>query len=219
MILARITLPAVEAIFGLATPGGLAVFANADHPLLRQLLVEAPGNYHHAQQVGHLAEAGAKALGSDRLLARVGGYLHDIGRVSGPGPCDQRRAQAAEIAATQRFPPHLARIVAEQPLDEGKSAVESTVRPQSRTSALVFLADYVEDGLGGLESTFSGEKSLKDKVRSLIRDALMRGLLDDAALELRELHVLEDAFTQALRDRFIGPISQVPRSGSHLVLN
>ena len=54
------------------------------HPLLRELLVKAPGTYHHSLMVGNLAEQAAQAVGADALLARVGAYYHDIGKLLRP---------------------------------------------------------------------------------------------------------------------------------------
>lgn len=83
-IAAAALLPVVELFFGFTTPHRLADLANLNHPLLRELLLEAPGTYHHSIQVGALAEAGAAAVGAHRLLARVGGYYHDVGKIKAP---------------------------------------------------------------------------------------------------------------------------------------
>lgn len=81
---AALLLPVVELLFGFTTAYRLSDLANLNHPLLRELLLEAPGTYHHSMQVGALAEAGAEAIGAHRLLARVGGYYHDLGKVRNP---------------------------------------------------------------------------------------------------------------------------------------
>lgn len=200
-VLARISLPAMEALFGYTTPTGLAAFADPEHPLLRELLVEVPGTYHRGQQVGALAEAGAKALGSDRLLARVAGYLHDVGRLGGAATPPERRARAARMGGEQRFPPALAAILAEQPL--GEPPTEKTALPRSKTSALVFLAHRVEAALAGREGTFADETELGNRIRNEVRSALGLGYLDRAALELRELTAIERAFIDALGPRFL----------------
>ncbi len=54
------------------------------HPLLRELLLKAPGTYHHSLMVGNLAEQAAQAVGANPLLARVGAYYHDIGKMQRP---------------------------------------------------------------------------------------------------------------------------------------
>ncbi len=77
-------LPLVESVYGRTTRIRLYELQDQEHPFLRQLLVEAPNTYHHCLIVGTLAEAGAAAIGADSLLARVGSYYHDIGKLMKP---------------------------------------------------------------------------------------------------------------------------------------
>lgn len=76
--------PLLEALFNLPTPTKLMELSNPNHPLLRRLLLEAPGTYHHSIVVANLAEASAEAIGANPLLARVGGYYHDVGKLRRP---------------------------------------------------------------------------------------------------------------------------------------
>ena len=73
-----------ETAFRLATPGKLLELSNPNHPLLRRLQLEAPGTYHHSIIVANLAESAAEAIGANPLLARVGSYFHDIGKMKRP---------------------------------------------------------------------------------------------------------------------------------------
>ncbi|MCL5037346.1 MAG: HDIG domain-containing protein, partial [Chloroflexi bacterium] len=77
-------LPLLENIFGITTPFKLLELSNPSEPLLHQLMTEAPGTYHHSIIVGNLAEAGAREVGADPLLARVGAYYHDLGKTRRP---------------------------------------------------------------------------------------------------------------------------------------
>ncbi|MBO8168830.1 MAG: HDIG domain-containing protein [Thermoanaerobacteraceae bacterium] len=77
-------LPFLESVFGITTSVRLLELSNPNHPLLKRLLLEAPGTYHHAILVGNMAEAAADAVGADSLLARVGAYYHDIGKLKRP---------------------------------------------------------------------------------------------------------------------------------------
>jgi len=72
------------ALFNLATPLQLMELARPTHPLLRQLLLKAPGTYHHTLIVGNMAERAAEVIGADVLLARVGAYYHDVGKTIRP---------------------------------------------------------------------------------------------------------------------------------------
>lgn len=83
-LLAIAVQPMLEAAFNLATPTKLLELSNPNHPLLRRLLLEAPGTYHHSIVVANLAEAAAEAVGANPLLARVGGYYHDVGKLRRP---------------------------------------------------------------------------------------------------------------------------------------
>ena len=74
----------IEGAFHLATPSKLLELSNPNHPLLRRLLIEASGTYHHSIIVANLAEAAAEAVGARPLLARAGAYFHDIGKLKRP---------------------------------------------------------------------------------------------------------------------------------------
>ncbi len=76
--------PIIESFFHLATPAKLLELSNPNHPLLRRLLIEASGTYHHSIIVANLAEAAAEAIGANPLLARAGAYFHDIGKLKRP---------------------------------------------------------------------------------------------------------------------------------------
>jgi putative nucleotidyltransferase with HDIG domain len=77
-------LPFFEVAFGILSPLKLVELANPNHPLLRKLLTETPGTYHHSVMVGNLSEAAAEAIGANGLLCRVGSYYHDIGKTKRP---------------------------------------------------------------------------------------------------------------------------------------
>ena len=77
-------LPYLETVFGITSSIRLLELSNPNHPLLRKLLMEAPGTYHHSILVGNLAEAAAEAIGADQLLVRVGAQYHDIGKTKRP---------------------------------------------------------------------------------------------------------------------------------------
>lgn len=74
-------LPAIEWVFAYTTDISLLELANLNHPLLRELMLRAPGTYHHSMVVGNLAEAGCEAIGANGLLARVAAYYHDVGKM------------------------------------------------------------------------------------------------------------------------------------------
>jgi len=76
--------PLVEIAFGYTTDISLLELANLDRPILRRLMIEAPGTYHHSVLVGSLVEAAASEIGANHLLTKVCGYYHDIGKINKP---------------------------------------------------------------------------------------------------------------------------------------
>ncbi len=127
--------PVFEAAFNLATPSKLLELANPNQPLLRRLLLEAPGTYHHAIIVANLCEAAAEKIGANPLLARTGAYFHDIGKLRRPlyfkenqrgdNPHDRtdpyvsasivtaHTSDGLALAQKHHLPPEIQRIIAE----------------------------------------------------------------------------------------------------------
>ena len=77
--------PAIEQVFRLATPSRLLELTNPNQPLMKRLMIEAPGTYHHSIIVANLAEAAADKIQANPYLARAGAYYHDIGKLKRPG--------------------------------------------------------------------------------------------------------------------------------------
>lgn len=77
-------LPLLESTFKIITPYGLAELADHNQPLLKRLQFEAPGTYHHSLMVSNLCEAAAEAVGANPILARVGAFYHDVGKLKRP---------------------------------------------------------------------------------------------------------------------------------------
>lgn len=77
-------MPLFEMLFNSVSPMRLIELSQPGHPLLRRLFVEAPGSSQHSMMVANLADSAAVAIGADALLARVGAYYHDIGKLENP---------------------------------------------------------------------------------------------------------------------------------------
>lgn len=97
-------------LFGITTVFQLLELANPSQPLLRRLLLETPGTYHHSIMVGNLAERAAEAIGADPLLARVAAYYHDIGKLANPAAFIENQA-AGENIHDQLPPEESARLL------------------------------------------------------------------------------------------------------------
>lgn len=76
--------PLFELIFGYTTDIKLVELSNLEHPLLSDMVIRAPGTYHHSIIVGNLVESAATAIGANPLLSRVSAYYHDIGKLKKP---------------------------------------------------------------------------------------------------------------------------------------
>ncbi|MBU3912000.1 MAG: HDIG domain-containing protein [Candidatus Omnitrophica bacterium] len=74
-------LPVFENTFKITTDISLLELADLNHPLLKEMVIKAPGTYHHSLVVGNLAEAACETIGANALLARVSSYFHDIGKI------------------------------------------------------------------------------------------------------------------------------------------
>jgi putative nucleotidyltransferase with HDIG domain len=97
----------------LVTYRTLSRLESLSNPLLVRLSTEAPGTYHHSLQVGSLANEAARSIGADQLLARLGGYYHDIGKLADPlafienQHTDNPLNQLAPTAAAERIIEHI----------------------------------------------------------------------------------------------------------------
>ncbi|PIE96810.1 HD family phosphohydrolase [Bacillus fungorum] len=83
-VLAMGILPYLESGLGIVSSMKLMELSSPNHPLLRRILLEAPGTYHHSVMVANLAEAACEAVGANGVLARVGAYYHDVGKTVKP---------------------------------------------------------------------------------------------------------------------------------------
>ncbi len=84
-------------VFGILTVFQLLELANPSQSLLRRLLLETPGTYHHSIMVGNLAERAAEAIGADPLLTRVAAYYHDVGKLANPAAFIENQAGGDNI--------------------------------------------------------------------------------------------------------------------------
>jgi hypothetical protein len=110
------TTPVWENVFSALTPMKLMELCNPTNALLKRLMFEAPGTYHHSVMVGNLAEAAAEAIGANGLLARVGAYYHDVGKLVAPQYFSEN--QQSGVNPHDMLPPlDSARIILRHPRD------------------------------------------------------------------------------------------------------
>ncbi len=91
------SLSALGRLFGVTTGINLLEISHPNHPLLRRLMQEAPGTFHHSMMIGTLAERAAEQIGADPLLVRIAAYFHDIGKLSRPSVFAENQIGIANV--------------------------------------------------------------------------------------------------------------------------
>jgi putative nucleotidyltransferase with HDIG domain len=124
---AAIVAPLLEPIFGYVSESRLARLANLNHPALKELIIRAPGTYHHSLIVGALAESGARKVGAHPLLARVGGYYHDLGKADAPLMFGENQKSENRL---EKLPPEEAAQVLRKHISDGIARAEAAHLPR-----------------------------------------------------------------------------------------
>jgi cyclic-di-AMP phosphodiesterase PgpH len=119
-------------LFGILTTMQLLELANPTQPLLRRLLMEAPGTYHHSIMVGNLAERAAELIGADSLLVRVAAYYHDIGKLERPWAFIENQADTNANVHDTLDPVASAQVIAAHVTDGVRLAERYGLPPRIR---------------------------------------------------------------------------------------
>ncbi|MBI3810894.1 MAG: HDIG domain-containing protein [Nitrospirae bacterium] len=122
-------LPVLESLFKISTDIRLLELLDLNHPLLRQLSVQAPGTYYHSMMVSNLAEAATKAVGENPLLARVCCYYHDIGKMLKPDYYIENQMGAGN--RHDKLSPQLSSLVLVAHVKEGMDLAREYKLPQA----------------------------------------------------------------------------------------
>jgi hypothetical protein len=110
-------LPIFELLFGTVTNITLLELADFNNPILNRLMIEAPGTYHHSLIVGNLSEAACKAIGANSLLARIGAYYHDIGKLQKPDYFTENQVLKSNVH--EALAPNMSKLVIMNHVKEG----------------------------------------------------------------------------------------------------
>jgi len=116
-------------VFGLLTVFQLLELANPSQPLLRRLLVETPGTYHHALMVGNLAERAAETIGADPLITRVAAYYHDVGKLANPAAFIENQGGGENVH--DELPPEQSAQILKQHVADGIDIAYKARLPKS----------------------------------------------------------------------------------------
>jgi hypothetical protein len=127
-------MPIAERKLKLPTKQILLELLNFDSPLLKRMSQTTPGTYHHSLIVGNLAESAAEAIGADHLLARVGSYYHDIGKITAPKFFIENNPDSAGIH--DRMLPHESASVIRNHIQAGITLAREYSLPESITDII-----------------------------------------------------------------------------------
>ena len=195
-LFARSLRPLADHLLGVSTNARLLELSNPAHPLMRDLITRAPGTYTHSVVTANLAEVGAEAVGADRLLARVGAYYHDVGKLMRPeyffenlsggvNPHEdatpghsaeiirQHVGDGVDLAGAYGLPKEVTRIIGQH---HGTSVVRYFYRKAAELDATVFESDFRYQG---------------DRPRS--KEAALVMLADGAEAAVRAIRVPSDS--------------------------
>ncbi len=134
VFLVTILLPILESAFAVTTDITLLELADLNRPILRRLMLGAPGTYHHSLVVGSLCEAGAEVIGGNPLLARVGAYYHDIGKIEKAEYYVENQAGARN--RHEKLSPTMSCLIIEAHIREGVEIARKEKLPRAIVSAI-----------------------------------------------------------------------------------
>ncbi|MEK7315096.1 MAG: HDIG domain-containing metalloprotein [Candidatus Eisenbacteria bacterium] len=130
-----ILLPLLESLFTVTTDITLLELADLNRPILRRLMLEAPGTYHHSIVVGTLAESAATAIGGNPLLARVGAYYHDIGKIDKAEYYVENQSSARN--RHEKLSPTMSSLIIQAHVREGAEIARREKLPKAIVNAIV----------------------------------------------------------------------------------
>ncbi|MFW6107564.1 MAG: HD family phosphohydrolase [bacterium] len=122
-------LPIIEYLFNVNTEISLLELSDLNQPLMRQLGLHAPGTYHHSLVVGSLAETAAEAVDADPLIARVGAYFHDIGKLQKPDYFSEN--EGAQGSRHSELSPSMSALIIGAHVKDGAEMAEESNLPRA----------------------------------------------------------------------------------------
>lgn len=156
-----VMLPILEHIFTVTTDISLLELLDLNQPLMKNLIISAPGTYHHSVIVGTLVESAAEAVGVNPLLAKVSAYYHDIGKIKMPDYFVEN--QGGGVSKHERLTPHLSSITIVSHVKEGVELARQYKLPGS-------IIDIIQQHHGNGLITFFYRKA-KDQYETYRTDA------------------------------------------------
>ena len=145
-----VMLPLLEYTFKVTTDISLLELLDMEQPLMKNLMITAPGTYHHSVIVGNLVESAAEAVGVNPLLARVSSYYHDIGKIKMPEYFVEN--QSNSLSKHEKLTPHMSGMIISSHVKEGVELANQHKLPQP-------IIDIIEQHHGTSLMTFFYQKA------------------------------------------------------------
>ena len=136
-------LPVLEYLFKIPTDITLLELSDLNHPLLKAMATKAPGTYHHSLIVGNLAEAACDAIGANSLLARVGAYYHDIGKIEKAEYFSENEGEPKNSRHENLTPTMSALVI----INHVKDGIEQAQKHKLNQALIDFIAQHHGNGL------------------------------------------------------------------------
>jgi putative nucleotidyltransferase with HDIG domain len=196
-------------VFGILTVFQLLELANPSQPLLRRLLVETPGTYHHSLMVGNLAERAAEAIGADPLVTRVAAYYHDIGKLANPLAFIENQAGGENIH--DQLDPEVSAGILKQHVVDGidlayrahlPKALIAYIPQHHGTAIMSYFYARAKD-LAGPGATVDQRKFRHSGPKPQTREAALIMLADGVEASVRSLTSRDEAAIRAMVSRII----------------
>jgi len=196
-------------VFGILTVFQLLELANPSQPLLRRLLVETPGTYHHSLMVGNLAERAAEAIGADPLVTRVAAYYHDIGKLANPLGFIENQAGGENIH--DQLDPEVSAGILKQHVVDGidlaykahlPKALIAYIPQHHGTAIMGYFSARAKD-LAGPGVTVDERKFRHSGPKPQTREAALIMLADGVEASVRSLAARDEPSIRAMVSRII----------------
>jgi putative nucleotidyltransferase with HDIG domain len=154
-----IILPVIEYVFAITTDISLVELLDLDQPLMRNLMITAPGTYHHSVIVGNLAEAAAEAVNANPLLARVTAYYHDIGKIKMPEYFIEN--QPSTVSKHEKLTSHMSGMILISHVKEGVELARQYKMPR-------LISDIIQQHHGTSLITYFYQKAVEQQTAEAI---------------------------------------------------
>ena len=206
-------IPIFEMTFRYTTNVKLLELANLDRPILRELMVQAPGTYHHSVIVGAMVEAAAESIGANPLLAKVSAYYHDLGRMKKPLYFVEN--QSGGVNKHEKLAPSMSSLILISHVKDGvelarqhklSSEITDIIQQHHGTSLIAYFYQKAKDGRGADQAEINIEDFRYPGPKPQTREAGLVMLADAVEAASRSLAEPTPSRVQGMVQKIINNI-------------